>query len=99
MARWTKKAAISRMENNSLLQQALDLEPKLKPIIEEARDQRNKRGYDRIRKYIELRNRTSKFVGWLAEDEKLRTTEFYDVVRETIDDLLPPDKSDLHPDG
>jgi hypothetical protein len=99
MTKWTKKSAISRMNSNPLLQEVLQIEPRLKPIIEEAKRQRNVRGYDRIKKHIELRNRAIQLVGWDAENEQLRSSKFYDVVVKTIDDLLPPDHVDLDPDG
>jgi hypothetical protein len=99
MAPWTKQAAIVRMTNNPLLEEVLRIESRLRPIIEEAKSQRKTIGYNRIRRYIELRNRVIPLVGDLAENGLLRKRECYDVVRDTIDDLLPPDEVDIYPDG
>jgi len=95
MAKWTKKSAISRMSDNKLLQEALQIEPKLQNITKEAEKQRNVREYNRTQKYIELRNRASHLVGPLAENDQLRSNTFYDAVIHTIADLLPPDAIDV----
>jgi hypothetical protein len=96
---WSKKAAIERMNSNQELQNIMQLEPGLKSVIEEAQAQRNVKGYNRIRQYTELKGKIAFFVGNLATKENLRSTEVYEVVRNTIDDLLPPDSADLYPDG
>lgn len=95
MTKWTKESAISRMNDNKLLQEALRVEPRLRIIIEEAKEQRKVRGYNRIHKYVDLSNRALYLVGNLAENPQLRTSAFYDAVIHTIDDLLPPDVVDL----
>jgi hypothetical protein len=99
MAQWTKRAAIDRGNRNRVLQEALRLEPRLEAIIEEAQSQRRAKGYNRIRKYIELRNKVIPLVGSLAENPALNRRDYYDAVRETIDDLLPPDEVDIYPEG
>lgn len=98
MPKWTKKAAIERMEANQLLQEILGIEPRLVPIIEEAKNQQRTRGYIRVQKYVELRTRASLLVGSTAEKIELRTSAHYDVVIQTIGDLLPPDQIDLADD-
>jgi len=95
MTAWTKKAAIERMDHNHALQDTIGLEPRLRAVIEEAQEQRNIKGYNRIRKYTELKRKISFLVGNLAEREELRSAEVYEIVRSTIDDLLPPDSIDL----
>lgn len=89
MTRWTKQAAIQRMENNQLLQQILQTEPSLLPIIEAAKSQKRRPDYDRVRTYIELRNQAFACVGHIS------TSAYYDAVLSAIDDLLPPDAVDL----
>ena len=99
MAKWTKSAAIDRGNRNRVLQEALRLEPRLEAIIEEAQSQRRAKGYNRIRKYIELRNKVIPLVGSLAKNPALNRRDYYDAVRETIDDLLPPDEVDIYSEG
>lgn len=93
--KWTtKKDAVSRMYNNEPLKEILKIEPRLQGIIKEAEAQRNTSGYNRLQKYVELKNKISSLVGWLAENEKLKSSNSYDIVMETITDLLPPDVID-----
>jgi hypothetical protein len=99
MPRWTKKGAVRRMRENEKLQEILRIEPRLWPIINEAVAQRRNKTYQRVRMYIALRNRVVPLVGWYAEREELRTTEQYRLVIDTIVDLLPPDETDLWPEG
>ncbi|MCL4295596.1 MAG: hypothetical protein KJ077_07705 [Anaerolineae bacterium] len=96
--KWAKTEAINRMNSNGLLQEILQIEPGLRPILEEAQTQRNIKGYNRIRRYIELRNKAGHLVGTLADNQQLRNSKSYDVVIKTIDDLLPPDNIDVQGD-
>lgn len=48
MARWTKRAAVARANENTLLQEAMRMEPRLVPVIENARKQRRSASYNRI---------------------------------------------------
>jgi hypothetical protein len=98
VAQWTKKAAVDRVNDDPLVQEAMCLEPRLVAVIKEAMHQKRTRGYNRIQKYIELKNRATALVGQFAEVEQLRTQEYYDAVRGAIDDLLPPDHTDLFAD-
>ncbi len=95
MRKWTKKNAVERMKGNALLQQAMQIEPRLSPILDEAELQTYDREYNRLHRYFGLRNRAYKLVGWSADNPSLRTQEFYSAVINTIDDLLPPDSVDL----
>jgi len=92
--RWTKRAAIARMEQQPLLVEALRIEPRLQRFVDEAKTQQNVDGYNRIRTYIRLRNACSSLVGWFAENASLKTREHYSAVTQTIADLLPPDDVD-----
>jgi hypothetical protein len=99
MARWTKKDAIKRMMENERLQEILRVEPRLWSVVSDAAIQRRSRTYHRIRTYLALRNRVIPLVGWYAEREELRTSDHYQLVIDTIVDLLPPDEADLWPEG
>ena len=48
MARWTKRAAVARANENTLLQEAMRMEPRLVPVIENARKQRRSASDNRI---------------------------------------------------
>jgi len=99
MAHWTKRAAIERMDRNLVLQQALRLEPRLEAIIAAATSQRRAKGYHRVRRYVELRNQAIPLVGAMAENPALNKAEYFEAVVHTLDDLLPPDGTDIYPDG
>ena len=86
-------------EADMTIGQILMIEPRIRDVIATAAAQINTPGYNRIRTYVELRNRTTHLVGWMAHEPKLKTSICYDVVIRTIDDLLPPDDVDLYPDG
>lgn len=94
MSKWSKKRAIERMERNHTLQEILKTEPRLLPILDQAKAQQGGKGYDRIAVYTNLRNQAAGLVGSLAEKEAVRASVHYDIVIQTIADLLPPDQSD-----
>jgi hypothetical protein len=96
---WTKQAAIKRLKSNKLLQEALRIEPRLNDVIEAAQQQENVEGYHRIRRWYELKHWMNHLVGFQAEKEQIRTMKHWDAVRDAVNDLLPPDDVDLHPDG
>jgi len=98
MTRWTRKAAYHRMLSNTRLQEILLTEPRLLPILIEAHTQKTGPDYDRIVTYIRLRNQAVHLVGYFAENPGLRTSFDYDIVIQTLIDLLPPDYDDLHVD-
>jgi len=97
--KWTKRAAIERMKSNTLLQEVLHAEPELRPILEQARRQRNVKGYNRIETYLSLRDSIQYLVGWYAHNPEIKTRLHHDAVIRTIADLLPPDQVDLYPEG
>ena len=99
MPHWKKRDAVQRALANQELQQILSAEPGLVPIVMAAAEQRNTVGYDRSQRYSHLKHQAERLVGWFAKNAALRSSPAYDVVIETIADLLPPDDADLYPDG
>ena len=95
----TRKAALAALKTDALLLEAVEVEPRLKPILEEARKQKNVPGYHRIRTYLALKERMEPLVGWEAKDERLQTMQHYDAVLGMMSDLLPQDDVDIYPDG
>lgn len=89
-----KLAATRRMEAHTLLQEILQREPRLVPIINEARRQRAVPGYHRAQIYQMLKGRASRLVGIGAENKAISTTAHYEAVMSTIADLLPLDGAD-----
>lgn len=79
------------METHTLLQDILQREPRLAPIINEARGQRAVPGYIRDQNYQTLKERASRLVGMGAEDQAISTTAHYEAVMSTIAELLPLD--------
>jgi len=95
---WSKTDAILRMFRNRELQAILVAEPRLIPIVMSAASQENTVGYHRITRYYYLKAKVLPLVGWESKNRVLKTQEAYDEVIGTIDDLLPPDDTDLYPD-
>src|SRR5579871_3802886 len=89
-----KRAAIRRMEAHTLLQEILEREPRLVPIINEARGQRAFPGYNHDQTYRALKDRVSRLVGMEAENQAISTTAHYEAVMSTIADLLPLDAAE-----
>ena len=90
----SKKDISEKIFSNPKMKEILAIEPRLIPILEEAKKQRNIAGYDRIRTYIRLRNAACNYVGYECENPKLKNSKSYDLIRSAIDDLLPPDNID-----
>ncbi len=95
----SKAAAIRRMQNNALLHRVLEIEPRLKPLVEAAKKQKNEPGYNRIHAYERLKQQAETLVGWQVKNPQLKTSKSFDAVVRTIGDLLPPDDVDLYPEG
>ena len=94
-----RERALLDLESNPLIARAIELEPAIGRILNEAKEQQNEPGYHRIRTYIALRNDASHYVGWDARKRELGTMEHYDAIVNTIRDLLPADDVDLYPEG
>jgi hypothetical protein len=77
------------------LGEILAAEPRLQPILDQALHQETGPRYDRILAYIHLRNQITHLVGWHAAHLDLRNSGDYQLVLETIINLLPPDHLDL----
>ena len=95
----SKIQAIRDMVNNKRLQEILEIEPLLALTLEEAMAIRRNPEYDRVRTYIRLRNQVVPLVGWFAAQEALHNSGDYQLVIDTIMDLLPQDETDLWPEG
>jgi hypothetical protein len=72
-----------------------EIEPRLIPIIEKALNQPANPNYDRIRVYHHIRLAIQPFVGLQAEQLALRNSADYQLVIESLLNLLPPDEWDL----
>ena len=77
------------------LSEILSAEPRLQPILDQAIHPQTGPRYDRILAYIQLRNRIVPLVGWHAAHPDLRNSGDYQLILETIINLLPPDELDL----
>jgi hypothetical protein len=99
MPLWKKRDALQRALANQELHQILSAEPGLVPIMVAAAEQRNTVGYDRGQRYSHLKHQAERLVGWHAQNAALGNSAAYEVVVQTIADLLPPDDTDLYPDG
>jgi hypothetical protein len=89
--KWTKRKAINRMQRNGKLQEILRQVPQLGTILNKAIKQENIYGYDSVECYLMLCDEASQYVGWDASPPDLQTSECYDIVKEVLYDLLPPE--------
>jgi hypothetical protein len=83
------------------LQEILQAEPRLQPpavlsrLLEQAILQEASPSYDRILTYNRLRSQILPLVGFDAAHPDLRNSADYQLVIETLLDLLPPDRWDI----
>jgi len=96
---WTKQDAVQRLNENEKLQKIIKIEPRVSEIISEVLKLKNRQGYNRDEEYSNFKSRANKLVGYYAEKNELGDSDSYDVVIQTIVELLPPDAVDLYPDG
>lgn len=96
----SKKKLLEQIYNNPLVQEAIQVDPHVGRLIEQANQQRcvcgyswAKELYDRYKPQIEC------LVGWRSPYPKLRTMKHYDAVYDAIYTLLPADDVDLYPEG
>jgi hypothetical protein len=87
--------ALDRLKTEYRLQEILQAEPRLQPILEQAIFQETSASYDRILTYNRLRNQILPLVGFDAAHPDLRNSADYQLVIETLLDLLPPDRWDI----
>jgi hypothetical protein len=60
---------------------------------------KNCQGYNRDDEYNYNKSRIKRLVGYDAEKDEVGDSDSYDVVIQTIVELLPPDAADLYRDG
>ncbi len=96
---WTKQDAVQRLNENQKLQKIIKIEPRVSQIISEVLKLKNCQGYNRDEEYNKFKSRAKKLVGFYAEKKEVGDSDSYDVVIQTIVELLPPDGVDLYPNG
>src|SRR6266511_3643618 len=94
---WTKQDAVKRLNENKKLQKVVKIEPRVSEIISEVLKLKNCQGYNRDEAYSHFKSRAKKLVGYDAEKDEVGDSDSYDVVIQTIAELLPPDAVDLYP--
>jgi len=87
--------ALDRLKTEYRLQEILQAEPRLQPILEQAIFQEASPSYDRILTYNHLSSQILPLVGFQASHPDLRNSADYQLVIETLLDLLPPDRWDI----
>ncbi|HWQ15573.1 MAG TPA: hypothetical protein VNL77_22415 [Roseiflexaceae bacterium] len=88
---WTKSAAIARLQENRLVQEAIAADADVRRLFDTLVAFQPEHGYVQAAMYATFRNQAATLVGWGARCEALQTTRHYEAVCETILDLLPPD--------
>ena len=88
MSRWSKKAAITRMQSNTRLAEITQIDPRIQYFIDQAVRYKTTSPHDPLWVYQTLRNNIQNWVGLHAELAELRNVDDYFIVIDTIDDLL-----------
>lgn len=83
-----------RNAQNKFLREAVVLEPDLLKVFKLARRSKRVRGYDRIRRYYDLKDLIALLVGYEGQRIELRTTQHFDAVMVAMESLLPEDLAD-----
>lgn len=98
--RIAKKRLIEQINNDPLIQQAIQVAPHVGRLIEEAKKQRCVMGYNVIQLFYNYyKPQICNLVGWESRYKELRTREHYDAVYDAIYDLLPEDETGMYGDG
>ena len=85
----SRAALLTALENNTLLQEAMELEPQIRQMVEEAQQERCVPGYSaNDRFYDYYKPQIVRLVGSEARHRTLRTSEYYDAVYEAIYELF-----------
>lgn len=92
---YPKTAALARMKANVRLAEILAIEPALQVCIDIARDQHNVPGYSRPQVHRSLYDSILSLVGPKAKEPQVRSAADFEVVMNTIGELLPLDNRDL----
>lgn len=93
MSRWTKKAAIARMQSNIRLAEITRIDPRIQFFIDQAIHYKFTSPYDPLWVYQTLRNNIQNWVGLHAELPELRNADDYYIVIDALDDLLDSPQS------
>ena len=89
----SRAAALSRLQHNRVLQHALQFEPRLQALIDQALQSRAPE-YPREHIYDDLRRQSHHLVGPRAENPQLRASLYSQALLLALDDLLPPQEWD-----
>ncbi len=96
----THARLIAQVMSNERLQEAMDMEPKVRDLIEEATRERCVPGYTvQGRFFSYYKPLISNLVGWYARKKAVQEPYYYDAVYDAIYRLLPCDEYDIYPDG
>lgn len=90
----TTPIALQLVDFDARLGEILESEPRLQAVFDQAANQEAGAGYDRILAHLRLKNLIRPMVGWYADKPELRNSGDYQLVIETILNLLPPDRID-----
>ncbi|HLO13935.1 MAG TPA: hypothetical protein VK206_03835 [Anaerolineales bacterium] len=96
---WTKEEAVKRLNENKKLLKIIKIEPRVSEIISEVLKLKNCQGYNRDEEYSYFKSKVKELVGYEAEKDEVGDSDSYNVVIQTIVELLPPDAVDLYPNG
>ena len=88
MSRWSKKAAIARMQSNTRLSEIIQIDPRIQYFIDQAVRYKFTSPYEPIWIYHILRNNIQNLVGFHAALPELRNSADYLIIIDTLDDLL-----------
>ncbi len=95
-----KSTLITLIDADPLIKEAINIEPRIKELIEEAKKQRCVISYNLTTIfYSYYKPHIQNLVGWESIHKRLRTQDHYDAIYQAINDLLPADEIDLYSEG
>jgi hypothetical protein len=96
----SRQKLLEKINNNALLQEAMQIDPRIKNLVEEAKKERCVPGYNANgRFYTYYKPQIVSLVGWECSRKELRSQKYYDAVYEAVYELLPGDEWDIYPDA
>jgi len=85
----SRQQAINRLGYNRRLQQIMTVIPEMRSIINQAVTTRYDERYNFRRVFDELRGRAARHVGWQAQNRMFQSQADYDLVVNTLREILP----------
>lgn len=98
--RITKKKLLEVIHQNPLIQEAVQIDPRVEALLKEASLRRCTYGYNWEQTfYRTYKPQVTVLVGWESPHKTLQSSQHYDALYNAVYELLPDDEVGLYPDG